>query len=357
MTTLILFALLSILFSFLCSILEAVLLSITPTFLNTALKEGKGYAKTLDRLKSDVDEPLIAILTLNTVAHTVGAIGVGAAAEGVWDDTVNFFGIPAIGIVSAVMTLLILIASEIIPKTIGATYWRGLAKISTILTDWLVKILKYTGMLYLLRFFTKMIGKGAHESVLSRKDMSVMAEMGEKEGVFEKKESRIIKNLMRFEEIKAKDIMTPRTVVVAAEENTKIKDFYDSHPKLRFSRIPIYKDIIDNTASFVLKDELLNAIIQNKGNEPLKLISRPLKVVPENIVIPKLFDELMNDREHIALVTDEYGGMQGLVTMEDIIETLLGLEIIDEMDNIADLQALARKKWEERARNIGIIEN
>lgn len=356
MAVLISFALLSIGFSFLCSILEAVLLSVTPTFLNTELKEGKTYAKRLEKLKSDIDEPLIAILTLNTVAHTVGAIGVGAAAEAVWDDSQTFYGIPMIGIVSAVMTLLILVASEIIPKTIGATYWKGLAKFSTFCTNLLVNILKYTGMLFILRLFTKMIGKGGHGSVLSRQDMSVMAEMGEKEGVFKKNESTIIKNLMRFEEIKAKDVMTPRTVVLAANENTNIRDFFDNHPKLRFSRILLFQENIDNTIGYFLKDDMLTAIIKEEGQNTLKSIMRPIQVVPDNIPIPKLFDELMNKREHIALVTDEYGGMQGIVTIEDIIETLLGLEIVDEMDNIEDLQQLARKKWEERARNIGILE-
>ncbi len=357
MAVLISFALLSIGFSFLCSILEAVLLSVTPTFLNTELKKGRKYAKKLQALKSDVDEPLIAILTLNTVAHTVGAIGVGAAAEGVWDDSVTFFGIPAIGMISAVMTLLILIASEIIPKTIGATYWRKLAKFTTFSTNVLVNILKYTGILFLLRLFTRMVGSSSHKSVLSRQDMSVMAEMGEKEGVFKKNESTIIQNLMRFEEIKARDIMTPRTVVKASEENTSIRDFYDVNQKLRFSRIPLFAENIDHTSGYVLKDDLLTAIIKEKGDQALKSIMRQIHVVPENIAIPKLFDELLNMREHIALVTDEYGGMQGIVTMEDILETLLGLEIVDEYDSIEDLQLLARKKWEERARNIGILED
>lgn len=356
---------LAIFFSFLCSILEAVLLSITPTFLNVKLNEGKSYAKTLERLKSDVDQPLIAILTLNTLAHTVGAMGVGAQAEKVFGEANFGFNLPVIGaleipmtsIMAAVMTLLILVLSEIIPKTIGATFWRSLAGFATYALDIMVKILKYTGMLWLLQLFTKIVGKGGtgHGSVLSRTDLSVMAEMGAKDGTIEKHESTIIQNLLHFSNIRVKDIMTPRIVVIASAADATIEDFFHSHKDIRFSRIPIFDKTIDHVIGYVLKDDILLKMVENKGGESLRSIIRTLQMVNEELPMPELFDKLMAQREHIALVVDGYGGMAGIVTMEDVLETLLGMEIMDELDNVQDMQALARRKWEERAKKLGLI--
>jgi len=352
---LLVFLFVSVFFSFLCSILEAVLLSITPTFLRVKIKEGKGYAKTLEKLKADVDKPLIAILTLNTVAHTVGAIGVGAQAENVFPEGATFYGIPLIGIISALMTLVILIASEIIPKTIGATYWRSLAAFSTYTLDIMVKILKYTGILWLLQLTTKMVGKGsAHGSVFSRESMTVMAEIGEKEGVFNKQESTMIQNLMNFEDVLVKDIMTPRTVVVLSSATTTIQEFYDENPNLRFSRIPIYETTVDDITGFCLKDDILKSLVENKGENPLSSINRKIHAVDVNTPIPRLFETFMQQREHIAEVVDEFGGFQGIATLEDVLETLLGLEIMDEFDGIDDMRKLARKKWKQRAKGMGL---
>ncbi len=365
MGVLLFYLFLAIFFSFLCSILEAVLLSITPTFLNVQLNEGKPYAKTLEELKADVDKPLIAILTLNTLAHTVGAMGVGVEAKKVFGKTVFGSGLPVIGaleismtsIIAAVMTILILVLSEIIPKTIGATYWKGLTPFSTYTLNFMVKILKYTGMLWLLQLFTKIVGKGGtgHGSVLSRMDLSVMAEMGAKEGTIEKHESTIIQNLLHFSDIRVKDIMTPRTVVIASAATTTIEAFFKVHKDIRFSRIPIYEKTIDHVTGYVMKDDILLKMIDNKGEESLKSILRPLELVSEDLPMPELFDKLMAQREHIALVVDGYGGMAGIVTMEDVLETLLGMEIMDESDNVQDMQVLARKKWEERAKKLGLI--
>lgn len=357
MALLIFYACISIFFSFLCSILEAVLLSVTPTFINVKKQEGKSYATDLEDLKKDVDRPLIAILTLNTIAHTVGAILVGTQAETIYGaEEGGSFLTSGVFWISAIMTFLILVASEIIPKTIGATYWKGLANFTTKALKLLMFPLKWTGILWLLQLTTKLIGKGGHgESVLSREDFSAMADIGAQEGVFRQGESRIIKNLLTFGVIQAKDIMTPRMVVVAADENMLIKDFYEAHPNLRFSRIPIYQENKDKVDAFFLKDELLAAIINKKGDQPLSTISRQIMIVPEQLSLQKLFNQLMERREHVALVVGEFGGMSGLVTMEDVIETLLGLEIMDEMDNIPDMQLLARKNWEKRAKAMGIL--
>jgi len=367
MGLLIFFALISIFLSFLCSILEAVFLSVTPTFVNLKKKEGKSFARGLETLKKDVDKPLIAILTLNTVAHTVGAIMVGVQAKVAYVETYGsttryIFGLPfteelMVGIVSTIMTLLILIASEIIPKTIGATFWKQLAHFTTTTLKAMVWVLKWTGILWLLQLFTRLIGKkGAHGSVLSREDFTTMADIAHEEGVFEESESKVIKNLLRFDEISAKDVMTPRAVMKIAPESITIQAFYKQNSDLRFSRIPVYADRVDNITGFVLKNDVLEAIVQNKGQQPLSEIRRNLQVTKRTTPIPQLFDTLVAKREHIVLVVDEYGSVSGLVTMEDVIETLLGLEIMDESDTIEDLQLLARKNWEERAKKIGIIE-
>ena len=352
MSLLLFYAFISIFVSFLCSILEAVLLSISPTFINLKKKDGKVFAKSLESLKKDVDKPLIAILTLNTVAHTVGAILVGVQAEKVFGNGDN-----SIMIVSAIMTLLILVASEIIPKTIGATYWKQLASITTKILNALIFFFKWTGIIWILQLFTKLFGKGSHGgSVLSREDFHAMTDIAHEEGVFQKSESTIIKNLINFKEILVKDIMTPRTVMKIASEKMKIQSFYDENPKLKFSRIPIYGKNTDDITGYFLKDNLLEAIIKGNGEKELKSILRELLVTTRNLPIPELFETLIAKREHIALVVDEYGSVSGLVTQEDVIETLLGLEIMDESDNIADLQMLARKSWEIRAKQLGIIE-
>ncbi len=367
MGLLIFYALISIFFSFLCSILEAVLLSVTPTFINVKKKEGKSYANDLESLKKDVDKPLIAILTLNTVAHTVGAILVGVQAKVAYAEqfgtaTRTIFGIRftedlMVGVVSTIMTILILVASEIIPKTIGATFWKQLANFSTKALKIMVWGLKWTGLLWLLQLFTKLIGKkGQHGSVLSREDFSAMAEIAHEEGVFQESESMVIKNLLRFDEVFAKDIMTPRSVMKTADEKTAIQDFFDNNPKLRFSRIPVFSESPDHITGYILKDTLLEQIIDKKGKEILATIKREIVVTGRNTPIPKLFEILIAKREHIALVVDEYGSVSGLVSMEDVIETLLGLEIMDESDNVADLQQLARKNWKNRAKRLGIIE-
>ena len=367
MALLVFYALISIFFSFICSILEAVLLSVTPTFLNVKKREGKAYATDLELLKKDVDRPLIAILTLNTIAHTVGAILVGVQAKVAYVEhygstTRSVFGINftedlMVGVVSTIMTILILVASEIIPKTIGATYWKQLANFTTKALNILIFPLKWTGILWLLQLTTKLIGGKGHGSVLSREGFLVMADMAHEEGVFQENESKIIKNLLTFKEVFAKDIMTPRTVMKAEDENTTVEDFFQRNLNLRFSRIPIYSDNPDNIKGLVLKDEVFKEMALDNGSRKLSELKRHIIVVDRNLPIPKLFEKLVESRNHMALVVDEYGSVNGLVTMEDVIETLLGLEIMDESDNVSDLQSMARKSWETRAKKLGIFDD
>ena len=353
MTLLIIYATISIFFSFLCSILEAVLLSVTPTFINVKKKEGKAFAEDLETLKKDVDKPLIAILTLNTLAHTVGAILVGTEAKKIFND--DGYGVFA---VSAIMTILILVASEIIPKTIGATFWKQLASFTTTALKVMIFPLKWTGILWVLQLTTKLIGgKSAHGSVLSREDFTAMTDIAEEEGIFQEAESKVIRNMLNFKDVEAKDIMTPRTVLKIADETQTIQSFFDEHPKLRFSRVPVFSDNPDDISGYFLKDNMLEAIIKGKGEKELKTIKRDILVTKRDLSIPNLFEKLIKEREHIALVVDEYGSVSGIVSQEDVIETLLGLEIMDESDNVADLQKLARKSWEARAKKMGIIED
>ncbi|MGB1269028.1 MAG: CNNM domain-containing protein [Flavobacteriaceae bacterium] len=353
MTLLIIYAVLSIIISFICSILEAVLLSVTPTFIRVKKKEKKAYVTHLEHMKKDVDKPLIAILTLNTVAHTVGAILVGSEAEHVFGNGGN-----GVFIVSAIMTVLILVASEIIPKTIGATHWKKLARVSTLILQGLILFFKYTGVIWLLQLITKLFGKGAHgENVLSREHFSVMTEIAEEEGVFEESETKVIRNLLNFKSIFTKDIMTPRSVMKTAEENTSLKDFFDKNKDLRFSRIPIFKDNPDHISGFVLKEEVYKNLAEDKDKKHLVDLKRRLLVVDRNVAIPSLFEQLIQEKEHVALVVDEFGSVSGMVTMEDVIETLLGLEIMDESDTDSDMQQLARENWSNRAKRLGIIDD
>jgi len=291
-------------------------------------------------------------LTLNTIAHTVGAILVGVQAEKVFGNGDN-----SILIVSAVMTILILVLSEIIPKTIGATYWKALANFTSKALKVLIFPLKYTGLLWLMQLTTRLIGgDGHHGSVLSREDFHAMTDIAHEKGVFEESESKVIKNLLTFKDVMAKDIMTPRTVMKMENENMTVEEFFVANQNLRFSRIPIFSDSIDNITGLVLKDEVYKEMANENGNKRLVDIKRNIIIVNRNLPIPQLFEQLVASRNHMALVVDEYGSVSGLVTMEDVIETLLGLEIMDESDNVADLQLLARKSWESRAKRLGLLD-
>lgn len=356
---LLLFFSMSILFSFLCSIWEAVLLSITPSFVEVTYKQGTKTGQLLKNFKEDIDRPLSAILTLNTIAHTVGAIGVGSQAGKMYGDqnmVLGGFELPfsVEAFVGAAMTLAILILSEIIPKTLGANNWKQLSGFTVNSLN--VVIIALYPLVLLSQLITKSMKKDKDKSVLSRADFSAMAEIGEKEGIFRSNESRIIHNLLRLNTIRTKDVMTPRTVVKAANQERTIQEFYDKNEKLQFSRIPVFAESKDHINGFVLKDEILSSIIKDNGEAPLRDIMREILIINEQVPLPDLFNQLMEKREHIALVVDEFGGMAGIVTMEDVIETLLGIEIVDELDNIEDMQLLARKNWEKRAKVLGLLE-
>ncbi len=358
MTLLILFFVISISFSFLCSIWEAVLLSITPAFVNREVEEGTRLGKSLQSFKQDIDRPLSAILTLNTIAHTVGAMGVGAQAQLLFDETTpfNILGLELTveSVIAALMTLAILILSEIIPKTLGANYWNSLAGFTVRSLKILLFILK--PFIWLSMLITKNLKSKDVKSVFSRADFLAMASLGKKSGALKENEMAIIQNLLHLNELSAKDIMTPRTMMFIANENNTLKELYESEVKISFSRIPIFGEDQDNLTGFVLKNEVFKGMLEGHGDTALKTIKRELAIVNDNKKLPQLFDFLSKHRSHIAAVSDEYGGVIGLVTLEDLFETILGFEIMDESDSIPDLQHYARKKWEERAKKIGLLE-
>lgn len=348
---LILFFVVSIVFSFLCSIWEAVLLSITPAYTQQLVQQGGEPGESLQSFKENIDRPLAAILTLNTIAHTVGAIGVGAQASRIWG-----VSIMATVIVPVVMTLAILLLSEIIPKTIGANYWRELTPFTVRCLNFVIKAL--APLVMLSQVITKWLKKDKSASVLSRADFTAMATLGSQQGVLEESESQYLQNLLKFNKVRAQDVMTPRTVMISTDEKTALVDFHTKHSDLRFSRIPVFSENPDNVTGYFLKDEMLAALLKEPDSQsPVSGLRRDIITVTEDFPILKLFTRFIETREHISLVLDEFGGTAGLVTMEDVIETLLGIEIVDELDDTEDMQALARKRWQERARNSGLLDN
>jgi len=347
----------SIFFSFLCSILEAVLLSITPAYVAVQDRDDTAISKKLSRFKEDIDRPLAAILTLNTIAHTVGAIGVGAQAAVIFGSSdIEILGLAIVGwegFIAGAMTLAILIFSEIIPKTLGANNWQALTPLSIRIINLLMIVL--APMIWLSQLITKNMKKEKDKPVLSRSDFLVITELGKEIGILKESEQKIIKNLLRFNRILIKDVMTPRIVVIAENGSMTIKEFHDRNAELPFSRIPIYQDSNDKVTGYVLKDEILLNLVKGAGDEELNSLRRDIIISHSATPIPDLLDKFIAENEHIALVVDEYGGTEGIVTMEDVIETLLGIEIVDEMDNAEDMRALARKNWKLRARKMGLL--
>jgi CBS domain containing-hemolysin-like protein len=346
MGLLIFYLILAIGVSFLCSILEAVLLSISPSFVAVKEKNDLQTGQLLKELKKDIDRPLSAILSLNTIAHTVGAAGVGAQAQVV-------FGNAYVSLTSAILTLAILVLSEIIPKTLGATYWKQLSGFAARTTRLLIFV-TYP-LVVLSQWITKWLSSEEKQPSVSREEFSAMAELGFEEGVFEEGESNIFKNLIRFRSLRVKDIMTPRIVVVKFQEDQTIQEILQHKEELRVSRMPVFDENEEDITGYILKNDLYFNLSEGNGEKQLKDIKREVLILPETISLKTLFERLLEKQEHIAVVVVEYGGFAGVVTMEDVVETLLGMEIVDEIDAIEDMQKLARQKWRERAKRLGIV--
>ncbi len=332
-------------FSFLCSIAEAVLLSITPSYIAQLRKDTTKSAQRIIALKGNIDRPLAAILSLNTIAHTVGAAGVGAQAA-------HMYGDKYVGVISAILTLLILVLSEIIPKTIGALHWRELAGIVSVFVSWLIVLM--FPLVWLSEFLTKWLAGDKSRALVTRAEIAAVAELGTNEGLLKKNESRILGNLLKLESITVEDVMTPASVIISMEQSTQLSQITDEVPKLPVSRIPLFSERRDAITGFVLRSDLLIAITAGELDRMLKSFSREILVVHEDDSITRVFDVLLDARAHIAVVTDRFGGVEGIVTLEDVLETLLGLEIVDENDETVDMQSLARERWKSRSSKQGI---
>tara|TARA_B100000674_G_scaffold52329_1_gene36148 strand:+ start:3322 stop:4380 length:1059 start_codon:yes stop_codon:yes gene_type:complete len=347
MSELIAYLFLALFVSFLCSLAESVLLSTPKTFL-TSIKEKQSWANSFLKLKNDIDRPLSAILSLNTIAHTIGAAGVGAKA-------VEEFGEAYLGVTSAILTLLILVITEIIPKTMGARYWRSLSKVNF----YIIKVMLF--ITYPLVIFsiqiTKIISQNKKDETTSREEISALAKIGTDEGVFSENENKIIQNILKLQKIKVTEIMTPRVVVVSVDENSSLLEFQNEKKFLNFSRIPTYNNQNEKITGYIFLQDVLEKLTDEKDSNDIliKKFKRDVLRVPSNVTLLNLWDKLVAKKEHIAIVIDEYGGIDGIVTMEDVIETLLGLEITDENDEIVDMQKYAKERWKARQEKGSII--
>lgn len=326
--------------SFLCSVLEAVLLSVPMSYVTMLEKEGRPGAALLKRYKQDIDKPISAILSLNTIAHTVGAAGVGAQSDKV-------FGNEYFAVTSGVLTFLILALSEILPKSVGCAYWRSLA----IPAARIIHVLVYITypLVLLSELITHLVSGKKQQVSVSREEVSAMVDVGAAEGVFEKKEDRMIQNLLKLDDVKARDIMTPSPVVEMAEERMTLREFYENEAFRTYSRIPVYNEENDDyIKGYVLRQTILEMLAEDKFDMRLSEIVRPVMSFEENTNVSSIWEKLLAQKEHLSIIIDEYGSFRGIVTMEDVIETMLGTEIVDEKDTITDMQEFAREKWQEQ---------
>lgn len=307
---------------------------------------GEKSAGAMLKFKEDIDKPLSAILSLNTIAHTVGAAGVGAQATIV-------FGEASFGVVSAVLTVLILVLTEIIPKTLGANYSKELLGAATTTIKGMI-VITYP-IVYISSLLTRLLAREKEELTTSREEISALASIGAQEGIFADKENKIIQNLIKLKSLKIKEVMTPRIVVVTANEDMSLEEFLKNKEFLHFSRIPIYQDNRDNITGYVFREMVFEKLAEDQFNLTLKDIKRSIVQFPESMTLFDAWEVLLQKKEHISLIVDEYGGMDGITTLEDIIEALLGFEIVDEKDTVDDMQQYAIKRWQEKQKKYELL--
>lgn len=339
MTELIIFLLGALCISFLCSILEAALMSTPISYITLREEEGLKAATRLKRYKQDPSRALAAILSLNTISNTIGAAGVGRQAT-------ILFGSQWFGLVSALTTILILVFSEIIPKTIGTSRWKSLTGF-TANTIHILIIILYP-IVVAVEFLQKLISGSRSDISVSRDEIGAMADVAEETGELEEDENEIIQNIINIDEIEAKDAMTPRVVAAIAPESMSIKKFYKDRRFLHHSRIPVYADNDEYITGYILRMDALQLMAEDRFDCTLSEIKRDVDSFPENTTIDKIWDKMLKSKEQIAIIINDYGSFQGLLTMEDIIETVLGDEIVDERDIVVDMQQLALDKWKKR---------
>ena len=346
LTLLLIFLLGAMGISFLCSILESVLMSTPLSYITMREDAGFKPAILFKEYKTDNGKPIAAILSLNTIANTIGAAGVG-------NQVTEAFGNEWFGLMSAVTTILILVFSEIIPKTIGTTYWKRLMGF-TARTIRMLIVLMYP-LVLLIGLLTKMLAGKEDEAAVSREEVAAMADVGEDEGVLDEDENKIIQNVIKLDNVKAYDVMTPHSVAAVAPESMTLKEFYKVEEYSHFSRIPVYADDPEYITGYILRSDALEDLAEDKFNKRLKDIKRDIPLFNEESSVSEIWDSLLKHKEQIAIIIDEYGGFQGILTLEDIIETIFGLEIIDENDEVSDMQQFARERWKQRQRRFKSI--
>lgn len=323
--------------SFLCSVWEAVMLSTPVSHIELLVEQGNQAGMIMQSLRQNVERPISAILTLNTIAHTVGAAGAGAEATAI-------FGSEYFGIISAILTLLILVFSEIIPKTIGAVY----AKQLTTFTAYSLRILLFffAPAVYAFEFITRAMRPSEESPTVTRSELQVMARISAQEGGIQERENKIVSNLLQLADVQVETIMTPRTVVLMLKKDLTVGQVIEQHKILPYSRIPIYSETADDIKGYVLRHEIYKRVAADEHEITLESIAREIHAVPETNSVAHVLNEFIAKQDHIFVVIDEYGGTAGLITLEDTVETLLGIEILDESDRVADLRQLARRRYD-----------
>jgi CBS domain containing-hemolysin-like protein len=338
--------LVSIVLSALCSMLESTLLSTPLSYITGLEEQGVKGAKRLKKLKMNPDRPISAILCLNTIANTVGASIVGSLVYEVYGD-------PLVGVFSTIFTFLILIFAEIIPKTIGTSYWRSLALTASVIINAMIFV-TYP-LVWALEHLQRLISSRSTQVSVSREDISAMVSVATEEEVIEKEEKKMIQNLLKLDELTAHEIMTPSAVVEMAEGSMTIKEFYDSD--LSHSRIPVYDDENDEyVIGYVLRQEILEKMAEDKFSASLHDILRPIMRFGEEDSVADIWEKMLEKKEHISVILDEYGSVRGIVTLEDVIETMLGHEIVDEKDEVVDMQEYAKEQWEKAQKELILSE-
>lgn len=335
LTTLIVYASIALGVSFLCSILEAVVLSIPHTYIAVLEKDGDKNGAVWANLKEDdAVKPLTAILTLNTIAHTMGAAGVGSEVQSIW-------GEGALTIASIILTIAVLFLSEIIPKTLGTAYWKQLAPITGKMLGIIVRVLAV--LIVPIQILKTILPKGDH-TLVTRDDVAALADLGGEEGIIEEDEEKVIHNLLKLRDIKVVDIMTPRVVMTAFQSTSTVKEILEEHKIIRVSRIPVYDDTIDDSSGIAIRSEILMSASRDEWDKPMSDFKKPVISLKTSANVDEALEMFLEKRQQFALVRDEFGGTAGIVTMEDVLETLLGEEIVDELDVVDDMRELAREK-------------
>ena len=325
--------------SFICSLLEGVFLSITSAYVALSIKEGKRYGKLLEHLKENVNKPISAILTMNTISNTLGSAAMAATAY-------EHYGNTGVSVVSGVFTFCLLVFAEIFPKILGTVYWKHLAPFSA----YFIQVIIF--FLYPIVWLSETLGRAlqqpADSAAVTRAEMIATAEMGVEDGALLKKESAIIKNLLTLSSLFVSDIMTPRSVFFALDCDMTVEEVHQKYRPIRFSRIPVFDGSLDNIIGMTMRYRIHEALSGDQHNLKIREITTPIQSVPERMTVAAVLDLLIKRKEHLALAVDEYGIVTGLVTLEDAVETLLGVEIVDELDHVTDMRQYALEQWQIR---------